>query len=105
MDELLKLLTADSTVVKGLITQYVDMYKPIVYAVGDEVLKVYKDYANNNEYWDTLALTRKNNYDAYIKVGFTTDQAMSLLLTDIRKTAELLENSSKSIQKSNKKTN
>lgn len=104
MNELLKLLVTNTETTTALIPLYSEKFKPVLYTLGNEMLKVYKDIANNTEYSDTVAKARMNQYNSYIRVGFTEEQAMSLLLTDIRKTAELLENSLKNNKKINTKT-
>lgn len=93
MEKLFKLLE-NPTMAQTIVSSLVEEYKPTVYALGNEVLNVYKDFAENTEYTDAKAKARKNQYDSYIKVGFTHEEAMSLLLTDIRKTAELVQQSS-----------
>lgn len=91
MSKILNSILENPEVSAIFIKEAIETYKPVVYDVCKEGLKVFQDYANNKEYFETIALSRKNQYDAFIKVGFTEEQAMSLLLTDIRKTAELVE--------------
>lgn len=93
MEQILRLLE-NPTMANILVSTMAEQYKPVIYAVGNEILKVYKDFADNTDFTDTKAKARKNQYDSYVKVGFTHDEAMSLLLTDIRQTAELLKRNS-----------
>lgn len=97
MDKILELLTSSPELAKTMIGELVGKYKPLVYYVADELFNVYKDYANNTEYFTTVAKSRKNQFDAYIDIGFTEDQAMSLLLNDIKKLSEQVNKTTSSI--------
>jgi len=83
MNELLTSLLEKPEALKVLIKEQVDQYKPLVYMIGTELLEVYKDFSNNTEYFTTKAKVRKNQFDAYVEVGFTKNQAMVFLLADI----------------------
>lgn len=95
MSKILDMLIQNPELVQEVIAGIVEQYKPILYAIGKELLNIYKDYANNTELAETKATARKNQYDAYISVGFSETEAMSLLLTDIRQVAELVEKNGK----------
>ena len=86
MEELLAMLEQlgeNQEVFKVLIKTQVEKFKPLVYAVGGELLEIYKDYADNKEIFVTIAKVKKNQFDAYIEVGFTPEQAMTFLLNDM----------------------
>jgi len=86
MDELLAMLGQlgeNQEVFKVLIKTQVEKYKPLVYAVGEELLGIYKDYADNKEIFVTIAKVKKNQFDAYVEIGFTPEQAMAFLLNDM----------------------
>lgn len=102
MKELLGFLTSNPTVVQELIKSEVEKYKPLVYMVGQELLEIYKDYANNTELFMTTAKARKNQFDAYISVGFSEEQALTLLLNDMVRMKESIKNVSNSAGKSSK---
>ena len=86
MEELLTMLGQlgeNQEVFKVLIKTQVEKYKPLVYAVGGELLEIYKDYADNTELFAIMAKVKKNQFDAYVEVGFTPEQAMTFLLNDM----------------------
>lgn len=82
MDELLKMILENPEATTVIISSYVEKYKPVLYSVGQELHNIYKDYANNTEYPQTVAKVKKNMFDAYVGVGFTEDQAMALMIND-----------------------
>jgi CO dehydrogenase/acetyl-CoA synthase gamma subunit (corrinoid Fe-S protein) len=99
MELILELLTKNPKVLEDMITSNIERYKPLVYAVAKECVKVYADIANNKDVTEAKATSRKNQYDAYLTVGFTEEQALSLLLTDIRQVAEFVKSSSTGIKR------
>lgn len=82
MDKILELLMSKPEMLVPVINECINKYKPIVYDLAQEVLKVCSDYSNNTEYPAIVARTKKNMYDAYVSVGFTEDQALSLMIND-----------------------
>jgi len=86
-----------------MIKEQVGQYKPLVYMIGQELLDVYKDYANNIEFFITKAKVRKNQFDAYVEVGFTKEQAMVFLLTDIDNMKKSISNVTNSVGNKSKK--
>jgi len=95
MNEILEALAKDPNTIKELVEQY----KPLVYSTAQEFLNVFKDIANNKELFETCATASKNEYDALIKVGFTKNQAMAILLHN----AEQLKTISNNISTTNTK--
>lgn len=102
MNKILELLMSDPEMAKIMIGELVGKYKPLAYSVISELFTVYKDYANNTEYFSTVAKARKNQFDAYVAIGFSEEQAMSLLLNDIKKLSEQLSKSTSNINTSKK---
>jgi len=105
MNELLNNLMENPDELKEMIKEQVGQFKPLVYMVGQELLDVYKDYANNTEFFITKAKVRKNQFDAYVEVGFSPEQAMMFLLNDIENMKKSIKNVTSSVgNKSNKIT-
>ena len=102
MKELLSILGENPDEVKDFIKEQVNIYKPLVYMVGNELLEIYKDYANNTELFKTTAKVKKNQFDAYVSVGFNEEQAMTLLLNDATRIKESINKMSSSISKNKK---
>ena len=103
MNELLTSLLENPDELKGMIKEQVGQYKPLVYMIGQELLEVYKDFANNTEYFNAKAKVRKNQYDAYVEVGFTKEQAMVFLLADIDNMKKSISNITNSVGSKSKK--
>jgi len=103
MNKLLYNLLENPDELKGMIKEQVDQFKPLVYMVGSELLDVYKDYANNIEFFITKAKVRKNQYDAYIEVGFTKEQAMMFLLADMDSMKKSISNITNGVSSKSKK--
>lgn len=78
-------------------------YKPLLYVVCNEILGIYKDFSENLEYPATVAKSRMNLYKAYVDVGFSNDQAMALLLQDIKNIKTLKDNIKQSSENISKK--
>ena len=86
-------------VAEELIGEVKDKYKPLLYLICNEVLEIYKDFANNTEYPATVAKSRVNQFNAYIEAGFTADQAMALLTNDIKQLKETINKSTANVGK------
>lgn len=82
MEKLLETLLSEPKTATVLIKGVIDTYKPVVYEVAKELVQVYKDYSENEEYPTIVAKVKKNMYDAYVAVGFTEDQALALMIND-----------------------
>lgn len=81
LEEMLSGESEDSSfddIIKG----YIKKYKPTVYMAFDELVKVMKDFVNYEDYYKVVAENKRNMYDAYVKIGFSEDQAMALILND-----------------------
>ena len=103
MNELLNSLLENPEALKVLIKEQVGQYKPLLYVIGQELLEVYKDYANNTEFFITKAKVRKNQFDAYVEVGFTKEQAMMFLLNDIENMKKSISNVTNGVGSKSKK--
>lgn len=82
MEKILELLASNPELIVPMVKTYIEKYKPMVYELAQEVVEIYKDYSNNTEYPAIIAKTKKNLYDAYVKAGFTGDQALALMIND-----------------------
>lgn len=89
-EELLK----DPSSVQIMLGALLETYKPtlrvIVSALFQLGNELQEEYASSG-YPLASARARKAKYDAYVEAGFTPDQAMSLLLTDVRQVATLCQ--------------
>jgi len=103
MNELLNNLLENPEALKEMIKEQVGQYKPLVYMIGTELLEVYKDFANNTEYFIVKAKVRKNQFDAYVEVGFTKEQAMMFLLADMDSMKKSISNVTNSVGNKSKK--
>lgn len=100
---MLEQMLENPEVAKAMFKEVVKQYKPLLYSVLGELFDVYKDYANNTEYFATAAQVRRNQFESLVNAGFTEDQAMALLIDNIERTKEFLRNSSSvNASKSNK---
>lgn len=99
MNKLFELFFSDPEVAKVFVKEQITKYKPVVYVAAKEVLDVMKDYANCQEVFDTMAKVKKNMFDAYVKAGFTEEQAIAFILHDnlqlVKNLKELSGNQSK----------
>jgi len=102
-DKLIELVMTNPKMAKPMVSELVEQYKPLLYGVCEEVFNIYKDYANNIDYFNTVATCKKNQYDAYVNIGFTPEQAMGLLLNDNKKLEERLNKLSSASTKSKNK--
>lgn len=81
---------------------YVEKYKPILYGVGNELLGIYTDYANNTDLFAVEAKLRKNQFDAYKAVGFSDEQAIAFIINDNLRLVEQMKKTSTSAAKKKK---
>ena len=89
LSKIKKDINSDSlTSLLPLVSEIIESYKPFVYGLLQEVVKIYADYANNTEVPALNAKVSKNKYDAYVVAGFTEDQAFSLLMKDANQSAK-----------------
>lgn len=79
---LLKLMTSNPEDFVEIARTYINKYKPAVYEICKEVLAVAKDFAENKEVCEVAATHKKNLFDAYVKAGFTEEQAIAFILND-----------------------
>lgn len=83
------------------ITEIVSEYKPLLYAVFKELFGIYKDLLANDEWFETSAKYDRKKFNALVAEGFTEDQAMEILITDMKKTQATLRNSNASVKVKN----
>ena len=77
MDELLSLLEQPE-VLGGLI----DKYKPAVGSILMQMLNIWAEVVADDKHYSLTAEGKWKQYQAYIKAGFSEDQAMELLLNN-----------------------
>ena len=82
MEALLKILLKDPNSAIGIAQVYIEKYKPALYSICNEFLKVWSDYVSNDEHYELVAINKRKQYDAYMNVGFSSEQAMSLIIND-----------------------
>ena len=98
MEEILSELASNPDTIKEL----VDKYKPLVYAGAKELLGVFKDLADNKEFFKVCATASRNEFDALVEVGFSQAQAMALILHNADQLKAASSNMSASSSKSKK---
>lgn len=82
MEKILELLMSNPELVAPTVKAYIEKYKPMVYAVLQEAVEIYRDYSENTDHPAVVARIKRNMYEAYLSVGFTEDQAMTLMVND-----------------------
>ena len=102
MNSLFDSLLENPEEAKQLIEGMVEKYKPLLYSVCNELFGIYKDFSNNLEYPATIAKVRRNQFNAYVEVGFTEEQAMVLMINDIKMIVDQFKNSANSVSKNKK---
>lgn len=83
----------------SFVSEFVTIFKPVIYSAGKELLNILKDFSNQTEYFDTIAKIKKKYFDAYIGAGFTEEQAFSLMINDTTRMKEELSKMKGSNQK------
>jgi len=77
---ILSSISGDPEIMQEVIKNIIKQYKPIVYTILQELFEVYKDLANNEEVFKAQAQMKSNAFKAYMETGFSSEQAMLLLL-------------------------
>lgn len=104
-EKILELLLENPDLAVGVIHEVINKYKPTAYKLLQELVEIYKDYANNTEYPAVCAKVKKNMYDAYVNVGFTEDQALALMINDNLQLMKNMNKASNSMSKSSNQSN
>ncbi len=84
MEEIIRMILEESDQAEELIEELKKKYEPVLSLILKELFEVYKKYADNTEYFRTVAKVKMNQFDAYIEVGFDEDQAMTLIVNDTK---------------------
>lgn len=90
------------TSLDDMIKEYINKYKPTVYMVYKEILEIMKDFVKNDDYYKVVAENKRNMYDAYVKTGFSEDQAMALVLNDNLQLMKSIQNAKTTASLKNK---
>jgi len=97
-NKLIEMVMSNPKLARPMVSELVEQYKPLLYGVAEELFNIYKDYANNTEYFATTAIAKKNQYDVYINVGFSSEQSMNLVLNDAKKMEDKLNKLSSGVK-------
>ena len=100
----MEIIKTNPELIPVIVKTAVEKYKPIVYACLRELAGIYKDYVNNTEYFDLCAQEKKNIYDAYIKVGFTDEQAFAFMMNSRENARRLSDQLRETTKKVSEKT-
>ena len=79
--KLLEMMLENPDTIPALVPSLVDKYKPALYAVCNEFVKMMKDYSES-EYFEVKAKVAKKQFDAYVNAGFSEDQAIAFMIND-----------------------
>ena len=90
------------TSLDDMIKEYINKYKPTVYMVCKEMLEIMKDFVKNDDYYKVVAENKRNMYNAYVKTGFSEDQAMALVLNDNLQLMKSIQNAKTTTNSKNK---
>lgn len=102
MDKFIELLTASPELANGVISNEVERYKPVLYAVLRELFGLYKDLVNNDEYYEVCAKGNRKRFMALVNEGFNEDQAMEIMISEMKEFRNSLQKSSGITTKLNK---
>lgn len=78
--DILKQVIKNPDALNAEIDEYWALLKPVIYHGAKLIADVEKDYANNAEWRHLMAQRDWDYYDERRKVGFTDEQAFTLLL-------------------------
>lgn len=93
MNELiLKLITENPDTIVGKVHEYIEKYKPLIYGLCGECVKIASDYVNNDDIYKLKAIAKKKAFDAYKEAGFTEDQAIAFIINDNLQLMKNLQN-------------
>jgi len=98
LDKLLEVAMENPEMATLLLSSMIEKYKKPVYDVCGEFVKIVQDYSNAYEWFEVNARIKKQQFDAYVKVGFTSEQAMAFLLQDNRDLAKQIGQVSKNVK-------
>ena len=94
METIIELLSQNPEFVQNLIPGAVDRYKPILYAIAEQLFCVFKDWVNNDDYYTNVALAKWKMFSALKSCGFTDEQALELMVNDTKQFRESVQKTS-----------
>lgn len=97
LEKIMEVLSEDPATGALLINGVIEKYKPLLYAVGNELLSIWKDLVYKDEIYELDAIAAKKRFDAYVGAGFSEDKAFALVLTDKKNMVEAFQSVSKSV--------
>ena len=82
MEKLVEILLQNPETASDILKPLLNKYKPVAYSIFNEFFGIYKDLVGNDEFYVMRAIDKRKTYESLIKVGFSEDQAMALMLND-----------------------
>lgn len=80
MEKLLEILMKNPETATDILKPLLNKYKPMAYSVLNELFGICKDLVGNDEFYVMRAMDKRKTYESLIKVGFSEDQAMALMI-------------------------
>lgn len=99
-DDMMKILLENPEFCKQMIDEMASKLKPVLAALGNQGLNILEDAVNCERFYEIVARDKHNAYDAYREVGFTSDQAMALILSESKQLKDSLNHLSGSVKAS-----
>lgn len=94
----MKILFENPEFCKQMIDEMATNLKPILAALGTQGLNIIEDAVNCERYYEIVARDKRNAYNAYMEAGFTSDQAMALILSESKQLKDSLNHLSGSVK-------
>ena len=95
-EKLLEMMLENPDTIPALVPALVEKYKPALYSICNEFIKVMKDYSES-EYFEVKAKVAKKQFDAYINAGFSEDQAIAFMINDNIQLMNSIKNTIKNV--------
>lgn len=95
-EKLLEMMLENPDTIPALVPALVEKYKPALYSICNEFVKIMKDYSES-EYFEIKAKIARKQFRAYMDVGFSEDQAIAFMINDNIKLMNNIKNTTKNI--------